>query len=88
MIFVICKALRMPSRRNAPDVMFRLMLCGLPGFGLAAAVHFYQPTLSRKPYSDQRRGNGLRTCEIAHRIKPSCFFRVAGRPAVGTESHD
>jgi hypothetical protein len=78
----------MPSRRNAPDVMFRLMLCGLPGFGPASAVHFYQLALFRKPYSDQRRGNGLRTCEMAHRIKPSCFFRVAGRPAVGTESHD
>src|SRR5258708_29267449 len=24
---------------------------------------------------------------MAHRIKLSCFFRVAGRPAVGTESH-
>jgi hypothetical protein len=51
------------------------------------AVHFYQLAFFRKPYSDQRRGNGLRTCEIAHRIKPSCFFRVARRPAVGTESH-
>jgi len=67
---------------------------GEKGYSVDAAsrqvspVHFYQLALFREPYSDQSRGSRLRTCEMAHRVKPSCFFRVARGPAVGTESHD
>jgi hypothetical protein len=53
-----------------------------------AAVNFYEKALFREPDSDQRRSSRLRTAEITHRVEPSCLLLVAGRPALGGETHN